>query len=122
MLDCGEGTVGQICRFYGSQTEDVIRNIKALHITHMHGDHHMGVMELIRIRQKYMPENRPPLLLMAPLQPFKSLLEFYEEHFGNVTNEFTFIDNDDLVILNQSNSLCIHESNILNILIDIRIA
>lgn len=96
-MDCGEGTVGQICRFYGSRTEDVIRSIKALHITHMHGDHHMGVMDLIRTRQKYMPENRPKLFLMSPQKPFGELLNFYEEKFGNVINEFTMINNEDLV-------------------------
>lgn len=97
LLDCGEGTVGQICRFYGSRTKDVIENIKALHITHMHGDHHMGIMDFIRIRQKYMPENRPPLLLMAPKVQFQELLNFYEKHFGNVLNDIIMIDNEDLV-------------------------
>lgn len=87
-----------MCRFYGSRIEDVIRSIKALHITHMHGDHHMGVMDLIRIRQKYMPENRPKLFLMSPQKPFGELLNFYEEKFGNVIDEFTMINNEDLVM------------------------
>lgn len=108
MLDCGEGTVGQICRFYGSRTEDVIRNIKALHITHMHGDHHMGIMDFIRIRQKYMPENRPPLLLMSPLEEFTEVLKFYEKNFGNVLSEFIIIDNEDLVRNNHALSDSIH--------------
>lgn len=103
LLDCGEGTVGQICRFYGNRTEDVIRNIKALFITHMHGDHHMGVMELIRTRQKYMPLDRPVLILMAPQQPFDELLNFYEENFGDVRNEFLMINNEDLVRLSIKN-------------------
>lgn len=63
----------------------------------MHGDHHMGVMDLIRARQKYMPENRPPLLLMAPKQQFSTLLNYYEENFGNVHGEYLMIDNEDLV-------------------------
>lgn len=65
----------------------------------MHGDHHMGVMNLIRIRQKMMPENRPRLLLLAPKKPFDALLDFYEENFGNVRDELTMIDNEDLVRL-----------------------
>lgn len=97
LLDCGEGSVGQMCRLYGERTEDIIRSIKALHITHMHGDHHMGVMDFIRMRQKCMPENRPPLLVMAPLQPFEQLLNFYEQHFGSVRDEITLINNADLV-------------------------
>lgn len=97
LLDCGEGSVGQLYRFYGDQTEDIIRSIKALHITHMHGDHHMGIMDFIRLRQKCIPENRPPLLLMAPKEPFEDLLNFYEQNFRNVRNEFNLMDNADLV-------------------------
>lgn len=63
----------------------------------MHGDHHMGIMDFIRMRQKCIPENREPILLMAPKQQFVELLNFYETHFGNVLCEFTIIDNDDLV-------------------------
>lgn len=62
----------------------------------MHDDHHMGVMSLIRARQKYMPKNRPPLLLMAPKEQFSLLLNLYDQHFGNVRNEFFMIDNNDL--------------------------
>lgn len=99
LLDCGEGSIGQLYRFYGDRTEDIIRSIKALHITHMHGDHHMGIMDLVRLRQKCIPENRSPLLLMAPMRPFEELLSFYEQNFGNVRNEFDLMDNADLVRL-----------------------
>lgn len=97
LLDCGEGSVGQLYRFYGDQTEDIIRSIKGLHITHMHGDHHMGIMDFVRLRQKCIPENRSPLLLMAPKQPFENLLNFYEQNYGHVRNEFELMDNADLV-------------------------
>lgn len=97
LLDCGEGSVGQLCRLYGDRAEELIRSIKGLHITHMHGDHHMGIMDFVRMRQKCIPHNRLPLLLMAPMQPFEELLNFYEQHFGNVRNEFTLMDNANLV-------------------------
>lgn len=54
-------------------------------------------MDFIRARQKSIPENRPPLLLIAPMKQFGKLLDFYEKHFGNVLSEFTMIDNEDLV-------------------------
>lgn len=65
----------------------------------MHGDHHMGIMDFVRLRQKCIPENRPPVVLMAPKQPFEEVLNFYEQHFGHVRNEFGLIDNADLVRL-----------------------
>lgn len=42
LLDAGEGTYGQIIRFYGPEASDVIRKIKAIYISHMHADHHIG--------------------------------------------------------------------------------
>lgn len=97
LLDCGEGTFGQMCRFYGNDTAKMICNIKGIFISHMHGDHHMGIMDLLRSRQKYMPTNRKPLVIMAPKVEFGELLDFYEDRFGNVASEYILLDNADLV-------------------------
>lgn len=43
LLDVGEGTLGQIIRFYGDEADDVIRKLKAIYISHMHADHHIGM-------------------------------------------------------------------------------
>lgn len=42
ILDAGEGTCGQIYRFYGEEANDVIIKIKAVYISHLHADHHIG--------------------------------------------------------------------------------
>lgn len=98
LLDCGEGTAGQIIRFYGDQSEQVFQKIKAIFISHMHGDHHVGLMELLRMREKFMPAaDRPRMLLMGPMEQFGPLLEFYEQNFGNVLSHFNSIDNSKLV-------------------------
>ena len=41
ILDCGEGTSGQLYRHYGDQAVDVLRNLKAVFVSHLHADHHM---------------------------------------------------------------------------------
>lgn len=98
LLDCGEGTAGQIIRFYGKEGENIFRKIKAVFVSHMHGDHHVGFMELLRMREKVMVDHDlPPLLIMAPMEPFGELLEFYEKHFGNVLRHCNCIENNDLV-------------------------
>lgn len=100
LLDCGEGTAGQIIRFYGKQSEHIFRKIKAVFVSHMHGDHHVGFMELLRMREKAMIDHDlPPLLIMAPMEPFGELLEFYEKNFGNVMQQLNCIENNDLVKL-----------------------
>lgn len=44
MLDCGEGSLGQIYRFYGLNAEQIIRKIKGVFITHFHADHQIGFL------------------------------------------------------------------------------
>ena len=49
-MDCGEGTVGQLYRYYGvPRVYEVLRNITAVFISHLHADHHMvsGVVVLV---------------------------------------------------------------------------
>lgn len=65
----------------------------------MHGDHHVGFMEFLRMREKFIPDDRAPLVVCAPMEPFGPLLQFYEEHFGNVLSHCTCIDNADMVRL-----------------------
>ena len=49
LLDCGEGTMGQIRRiFKPSEVEDILRNLKCVVISHLHADHHMGLPGLIK--------------------------------------------------------------------------
>lgn len=40
LLDCGEGTYGQLYRHYGSELTDILRQLKCIFISHMHADHH----------------------------------------------------------------------------------
>lgn len=40
LLDCGEGTFGQLCRHYGDQVDQKLCNIAAVFVSHMHTDHH----------------------------------------------------------------------------------
>jgi ribonuclease Z len=52
LLDCGEGTYGQLCRRFGKDIDEVIRNIRCIFISHIHGDHHMGMARLLSERLK----------------------------------------------------------------------
>lgn len=42
LMDVGEGTVGQIVRFYGDDAAHIFRKLKAVYISHLHADHHIG--------------------------------------------------------------------------------
>ena len=41
LLDCGEGSYGQIVNHFGDDALDVIRRLKMIFISHLHADHHL---------------------------------------------------------------------------------
>jgi len=48
MLDCGENTLGQLQRVFGDELPDVLRDLKAIWISHLHADHQLGTTSVIR--------------------------------------------------------------------------
>ncbi|KAL4253032.1 RNase Z family protein [Abortiporus biennis] len=71
LLDSGEGTWGQLVRFYGddlARTSGVweqLRNLKCIFLSHGHADHHVGVAKILAMRQKLNPPPTEPLYLIA---------------------------------------------------------
>ena len=43
LLDCGEGTYGQLRRRYGAATDEIVAGLKCVWISHIHADHHAGL-------------------------------------------------------------------------------
>ena len=43
LLDCGEGTYGQLVRRYGGATGAVLAGLRLIWISHIHADHHAGL-------------------------------------------------------------------------------
>lgn len=62
LLDAGEGTYGQLCRRFGSEVDNVVRDIKLIFLSHTHGDHHMGTAKLLAERKK-LSVDRPLFVL-----------------------------------------------------------
>ncbi|KAI3633662.1 hypothetical protein MIR68_008609 [Amoeboaphelidium protococcarum] len=50
MLDCGEGTYGQLLRLMGADSlaDFLTRKLRLLFISHMHADHQMGIIRLLQ--------------------------------------------------------------------------
>lgn len=100
LLDCGEGTYGQMVRFFGPEkVDEVLVNMNALYISHLHADHHIGLVGVLQGRQKAIQKlglYRDPLLLFAPKQ-ILAWLSFYDRFFEEISTEFQLIANADLV-------------------------
>ena len=62
LLEAGEGTWGQMCRFFGTDPKkpnnvwEVLRDIKVIFVSHAHGDHHFGLSKILSIRKQVRPE------------------------------------------------------------------
>ena len=49
LLDCGENTLGQLRRVYGEAgLKDILRDLKLIWISHLHADHHLGTVSVIK--------------------------------------------------------------------------
>ncbi|KAK4155178.1 hypothetical protein C8A00DRAFT_31975 [Chaetomidium leptoderma] len=48
LLDCGENTLGQLRRSFGYEGADaILRDLRAIYISHAHADHHLGTISVI---------------------------------------------------------------------------
>ncbi|XP_074870480.1 zinc phosphodiesterase ELAC protein 2 isoform X2 [Carettochelys insculpta] len=81
LLDCGEGTFGQLCRHYGDQVDEILCNTAAVFVSHLHADHHTGLLNILLQRQRaFASLGRPasPLLLIAPTQIMTWLHQYHD--------------------------------------------
>jgi ribonuclease Z len=48
LLDAGENTYGQMLRMMGkNEINNAINNLKAIFVSHLHADHHLGVVHIL---------------------------------------------------------------------------
>ncbi|XP_055639990.1 ribonuclease Z, mitochondrial [Toxorhynchites rutilus septentrionalis] len=97
LLDCGEGTAGQIVRLYGQdRAEQVFRSLKAIYISHLHADHHLGLFGLLLMRRRLLGANSEKVLLLAPEQ-ISYWLKLYDCRFELLHREYILVKNADLI-------------------------
>lgn len=100
LLDCGEGTAAQIYRFYGrTKGREVLKSLKAIYVSHLHADHHLGLIGLLQERKKILKGEVDPLLLFAPKQ-ISFWLVFYDKRIEEIRDEYKLVPNRDLVSIN----------------------
>jgi len=86
LLDCGEGTFFQLCRRFGlSKAREIIqKELELVWISHMHADHHLGLLRILVERE---PDNK--LTIIAP-KAMHFFLQEYEHVDERVRNTYTF--------------------------------
>jgi len=94
LLDCGEGTYGQMVRALG-RTEALEKVVSLLFvwISHMHADHHLGLLHILSKRISLKAER--PLVVIGPSK-LRAWLASYSEIIGG-DNRMIFIDSAELI-------------------------
>ncbi|XP_041072870.1 zinc phosphodiesterase ELAC protein 2 isoform X1 [Carcharodon carcharias] len=99
LLDCGEGTFGQLCRHYGNDVDTVLCNLSAIFVSHMHADHHTGLINILVEREKALVSQGKvfsPVLLVGPLK-IMSWLNQYHNHCQEILRHINIIPARQLV-------------------------
>ena len=99
LLECAEGTVGQIRHFYGEQSDEILARIRFIYISHMHADHLGGLYGLIRQRRRALEKLGQPyekLLLLCP----NKYVDVGRKQWTYFSNQSSF-DDDVQVIFNR---------------------
>ncbi|XP_068007755.1 zinc phosphodiesterase ELAC protein 2 isoform X2 [Melanerpes formicivorus] len=99
LLDCGEGTFGQLCRHYGQGVDAVLRRLAAVFVSHMHTDHHSGLLNILLERRRAfaaLGQAFSPLFLVAPEQIMPWLQE-YHNHCEEILGDIKMIASQSLV-------------------------
>ncbi|EXJ92657.1 hypothetical protein A1O3_01209 [Capronia epimyces CBS 606.96] len=84
LFDCGEGTLGQLRRVYpAEQLDDILYNLKGIWISHLHADHHLGTVTVLKAayeaRQKLSEHGKPlpsPPCLISEINMIDYLAEY----------------------------------------------
>uniref|UniRef100_A0A1J3EY20 ribonuclease Z n=1 Tax=Noccaea caerulescens TaxID=107243 RepID=A0A1J3EY20_NOCCA len=79
LLDCGEGTLGQLKRRYGLEgADEAVRKLKCIWISHIHADHHTGVARILARRRELLKGvSHEPAIVVGP-RPLKNFLDAYQ--------------------------------------------
>jgi len=67
LLDCGEGTFGQLWRMHGEAgTAQVLAQMRLMFISHMHADHHLGALRVLAERARIGGDDLARVAVVAP--------------------------------------------------------
>nr|XP_010966079.2 zinc phosphodiesterase ELAC protein 2 [Camelus bactrianus] len=93
LLDCGEGTFGQLCRHYGEDVDRILGTLAAVFVSHLHADHHTGLLNILLQRERALTSlGKPlcPLLVVAPTQ-LRAWLQQYHSQCQEVLHHVSVI-------------------------------
>ncbi|KAH6832454.1 tRNAse Z4 [Perilla frutescens var. hirtella] len=79
LLDCGEGTLGQLKRRFGVKgADEAVRGLRCIWISHIHADHHTGLARILALRRDLLKGSpHEPVIVVGPKQ-LKRFIDAYQ--------------------------------------------
>ena len=90
LLDCGEGSLGQLYRLHGLSFLDEVRRLRLIFISHHHADHQLGLLSVLQAYNRARTADSPVLVILAPA-PFRSFVLEAAALLPDA-NPFVFVD------------------------------
>lgn len=76
LLDCGEGTLGQMRRLFGDEEmAEILSDLRCIVISHLHADHHLGTVTIIKAWYEQTIANGGARLAISCISRYRKLLE-----------------------------------------------
>lgn len=67
LLDCGEGTLGQLTRRFGrAKVKDIVCSLACVWVSHIHADHHAGLSRILAARAEWLGPDCSALPVFGP--------------------------------------------------------
>ncbi|KAA8898999.1 hypothetical protein TRICI_006423 [Trichomonascus ciferrii] len=98
VLDCGEGTLGNLSRLYGPEgLSDLLQHITTVYISHLHADHHLGTVSLLREWLLHNPSPRT-IELIGPWLYHEFIQEWTQLEPWVDWNRVKFVDTEQYMV------------------------
>lgn len=80
-MDCADGSYGQLMDHFGDKTlvDDHLIKTLVVFITHIHGDHQLGILRIMQERDKLIDDKSEILYVVAPAPMVKWLKVFVND-------------------------------------------
>ncbi|KAM5135950.1 zinc phosphodiesterase ELAC protein 2 isoform 2-T2 [Mantella aurantiaca] len=99
LLDCGEGTFGQLCRHYGKEVDDILCQLSAVFVSHIHADHHTGLLQVLYERERALRSCRKPFIPVIVVGPpiLMTWLNLFHYNCQKILHNISFIASRNLM-------------------------
>ena len=103
LLDCGEGTITQLVRLMGkAEAERVLLGLKGIYISHMHADHHLGLISVLQYRERAFRSRKKVMkkVFIISTGRLAEYLTYYHSKFESVVSEAELVKCEQLILYN----------------------